>query len=61
MTTIVTGIVIIVLVVVLGGGGGSFGYTRGCYGGRSFGGLLGFLPLLVVLYVLFGGGTRSGI
>ena len=59
MTTIV--IVIIVLVVVLGGGGGSFGYTRGCYGGRSFGGLLGFLPLLVVLYVLFGGGTRSGI
>ena len=61
MTTIVTGIVVIVLVVVLGGGGGSFGYTRGCYGGRSFGGLLGFLPLLVVLYVLFGGGTRSGI
>ena len=61
MTTIVTGIVIIVLGVVLGGGGGSFGYTRGCYGGRSFGGLLGFLPMLVVLYVLFGGGTRSGI
>ena len=58
MTTIV---IVIVLVVVLGGGGGYFGYNRGYYGGRSFGGLVGFLALLIVLYLLFGGGIRSSV
>ena len=46
----------VIIVLVLLFGGGFFGY----YGGRPFGGLLGFLVLLFILYPVFGGGMRTG-
>jgi hypothetical protein len=53
-------LILVILILVLLFGGGFFGYNRGYYGGRSFGGLLGFLVVLFILYLLFGGGLHLG-
>lgn len=38
------------------GAGGFLGYRSGHYGGDGFGGILGLLAPLVVLYLILGGG-----
>ena len=51
---------LIIVLFLLFGGGGYYGYNRGYYGGRGFGGGLGLLVLLLILFTVFGGGLRSG-
>ena len=48
----------IVVLLLLFGGGVFYGYRSGYHGGRDFGGILGLLVLLV-LYLIFGGGYRA--
>lgn len=43
-------ILLIIILILLFGGGGFYGYRRGTYGGRGFGGILG-LALVVILIV----------
>ena len=49
-------LLLLIILFVLFGGGGYYGYGRGYYGGRHFGGGMGLLLLIIVLVLVFGNG-----
>jgi micrococcal nuclease len=53
-----TFIVIIVVILLLGGSGPWWGYSRG-WGYRPLGGVGGLLLIILVLWLLFGGGAHA--
>ena len=46
-------LIIVVLLLLFGGGGGYYGYSR--YGGRGAGGIVGTVPIVLLVVWLLGG------